>query len=73
MNYKYEVGTSFPHKLLRKGETQSQVQSEKKAGSQTARGQSLSGKTKNTKQLGFVLYGMYSIYASQSKTLSKIV
>lgn len=34
MNYKYEVGASFPRKLLRKGETQSQVQSEKKPGLQ---------------------------------------
>lgn len=30
MNYKYEVGASFPCKLLRKGEAQSQVQSERK-------------------------------------------
>lgn len=37
MNYKYKVGASFPRKLLRKGEAQSQVQSEEKAGLQPAR------------------------------------
>lgn len=36
MNYKYEVGASFPCKLLRKGEAQSQVQSER--GGKRARG-----------------------------------
>lgn len=53
MNYKYEVGTSFPAKLLRKGEAQSQVLS-KKSGLQPASGRSL-WQNKITKQFGFIL------------------
>lgn len=51
MNYKYEVGASFPRKLLRKGEAQSQVQSERK---QPEDGPS-AAKQKTQKQHGSVL------------------